>query len=681
MDSKVWWKKPLRIIQYNLQIMDTPKMQPEKIAEELMEMGANAAVLNVGGIYAWYPSEIPYHHINEYLPKEYDLLQALLDACHKRGIKVIARFDFSKTDDVVYLQKPQWFVKREKHRPVIYGKDRMGPWSLLVTTCVNGGYRNEEFAVPVIEEVLGKYDIDGIFLNAPHVEECYCEMCQRKYKAYYQKELPDRAEEFEADWKSRCLQDNIGNLYHRAKEIRAEVPVILYYSTYHKPGKGEVDRLDDRYQTADLICTEAQDILSAGVDHLHPSWKPGVNMKLGSLDDHPRPLGIIHSSPGMDWRHTGLPRAEYAFWMSQIVANRGQLWHSLTGFNDTITDKRVIDAVTKVNHMVKSCEAHMEEARSAAQVLLLWDGGHSAVGWVEGLVQSQIPFELMDIWHLDERKIKEYPVVILPDGFPLDDSKTHLINQYVLDGGNLIVEKTESMNLDLLSDLLGIEPMAFTSPDLQAAYIRMEAKDPSFSKNLQDTELIPLSGKVLYTCPKQSVEVHMTLVPPFAPLDGVGAPPERASLPVSRTEIPMGMRQFYGKGKVLFLPFALSQLITGYRLADHYDLLQNCVDSSLGDQKLFEMERIYGMQVGIYKNRDQLLVHMINGVGQRPLVTSTPWTNLRFSIRRPQNRKIEKITGVISGQDVSYHMEGPWVHCILKKLDVWDMICIQYSKE
>ena len=66
--EKQWWQDALRVIQYNLQIQDTDRMVPEEIAAKACEAGANAVVINAGGIYAWYRSRIPFHHINEYLP-------------------------------------------------------------------------------------------------------------------------------------------------------------------------------------------------------------------------------------------------------------------------------------------------------------------------------------------------------------------------------------------------------------------------------------------------------------------------------------------------------------------------------------------------------------------------------------------------------------------------------------
>ena len=101
--EKQWWQDALRVIQYNLQIQDTDRMVPEEIAAKACEAGANAVVINAGGIYAWYRSRIPFHHHNEYLPAKGNLRKNLIPCCHALGIKVICRFDLSETDDVVYL--------------------------------------------------------------------------------------------------------------------------------------------------------------------------------------------------------------------------------------------------------------------------------------------------------------------------------------------------------------------------------------------------------------------------------------------------------------------------------------------------------------------------------------------------------------------------------------------------
>ncbi|WMJ88925.1 alpha-amylase family protein [Anaerocolumna sp. MB42-C2] len=678
MVKKTWWQKPLRIIQYNLQVKDTPMMNPKKIAEDLKELEANAVVLNVGGIYAWYPSKIKYHHINEYLPTEYDLLEELLRECHNLDIKVIARFDFSKTDDYVYLEKPSWFVCDTDKKPRIYGKDRMGEWSLLVTTCVNGGYRNEDLAMPVVKEVLDNYKIDGIFFNAPHVEECHCGVCKSKYFNLYGKELPESKEDFEPDWASICLRDNIGKIYGLVKEIRPEVPVILYYSTFEEGGKNRIDNLDDRYATADLICTEAQDVLSKGFKRIPQSWKPALNMKIGnSMDNTPNPFGIIHSSPGMDWRHTGMPIAEYLYWMSQVPANKGNIWHSLTGFNDTISDKRILHSVGLVNKRIKKCEPFMEDAVSLAQVLLLWNGSEAAMGWAEAMMNTQYQFDLLDELHLSLDKLKAYPVVLVPDNFNLTREVVTLLQDFVSDGGKLILENTNERMLTELADFIGIKQDKTTSPPLLASYIRFEAEGQGLKNSLNEVELLPHREKVLYCTPGTGTRTLLTLVPPFAPMDGVGAPPERASMCISHTDLPLCTLRDYKKGQVLFLPFELSKLALEYKFNEYYTLMKNCLDLMLGEQKQFSMDMVGGLQAMVYGGKERIMIHLVNGIGQRPLANNIPYHNLQLRIKPTSLKQINDVTSVIGESKINWEEKDGYITINLEQLDFWDMILIR----
>ncbi|MBW7460843.1 hypothetical protein K0U00_42965, partial [Paenibacillus sepulcri] len=258
-----------------------------------------------------------------------------IEACHSEGIRFIARFDFSKADDGIYQRRPQWFVRNRNGEPHISGSLRPGPWSLLMSTCINTPYRNESVAIPVLDEVLSNYKVDGIFFNAPQYLECYCDFCRRKYRERYGRDLPGSSEQFEPDWASASLKDNMSLIYSFVKEKAPDLPMILYY--FYK------DDLHARAATSDIMCTEAQNILSRGHKEAPEFWVPAANVKIGrTLIDKPAAFGIVHSSPGMDWRHTGLPAAEYLFWMSQVPAHGGQIWHSLTGIPDTITDKRIL---------------------------------------------------------------------------------------------------------------------------------------------------------------------------------------------------------------------------------------------------------------------------------------------------------------------------------------------------
>jgi hypothetical protein len=667
--SKLWWQKPLRVIQPNLQVRDTHLIDPEKLADQMHEMGANTMVFNVGGIYAWYHTQVKYHYENEFLPQG-DLLKQVIVACHKRNIKFVARFDFSKADDSIYLQRPHWFTRDPLGEPEITGSKRPGQWSLLMSTCINSGYRNDAVAIPVLDEVMTKYDIDGIFFNAPGFIPCHCNTCQKKYAERYNQELPEDPKNYEESWASTCLRDNMDNIYKFIKGKNEDVPMILYYNLYH-------DNLFDREQTTDMLCTEPQDILSLGHKKIPEFWKPALSIKVGkSLPHRPRPFGIVHSSPGMDWRHTGLPSAEYLFWMSQIPANGGQIWHSLTGIPDTIGDKRILKTVTTLNQMAKKVEDYIDGAESLSQVALMWNADRSAEGWADGLINKQIPFDVL----LDEQavveRLKKFKVVVIPENYNYKESFANELKAYVQQGGNLIIEGGIPDSFNSFKEMAGINNDVYTSESLLASYLRFEGDQNPLQKNLEETELIAHRGHVNYCTPRDGAKVLATLVPPFSPLDGVGRPPERASLPVSHTDIPLSLVNNYGQGKVLYLPFSLSELINDYKLEEHYIFLANAIDMMLDGETFIEVTNYQGLQVTAFEKEDNIIVNLVNGSGRRPLSTNIPLHNITVKLK-VDTAKIKNVQRIISNEEVEFTQKGQYVEIKIVELKVWDALLIE----
>ncbi len=667
---KDWWKQPMRIIQPNLQVLDTDKIDPDKLAEQLEKMGANTVVFNVGGIYAWYPTQVPYHKQNEYLPRDRDLLGDVIDASHKRNIRFIARFDFSKAEDIVYQQKPQWFVRDADGEPQVLGARRPGPWSLLMSTCTNGDYRRDEVAVPVLKEVIARYPIDGIFFNNPNFLPCFCDRCKRKYDSFYGEALPAAASEFRADWATRCLKDNIEYLHEVIQQEAPHIPLILYYNLYK-------DNLDDRAATAEMLCTEPQDVLSLGHQHIPEFWKPALSIKLGrTLPDYPSPFGIVHSCPGMDWRHTGLPPAEYRFWLCQVTANGGQIWHSLTGVPDTITDKRILDVVSEHNAMVKKVEPYVEGAEPSNQTALIWNAASSAEGWAEAFLEQQVPFDVVLPEQVEAGRLKAYQVAVVPESLVWSDMFTEAVEQFVKQGGRLLVEGVPER--EGLSELLGIKPETYTSESLIASYMRFSLTNHPLQRNLEQTELIPHRGKVTYCQPLPDTEVPITLVPPFSPLESVGAPPERASMAVRETDIPLVLHNRYAQGQVVLLPFALSQLVQEFKLSDHYQLVRNLIHYMTDGNLAVEVAHAAGVQVTVFRKEQGVLIHLVNGAGRRPLTSNITHNDVTVSVSSQWLKSTPRqATAVMTGEALELTEQGDRWQLTLPKLGVWEAIWIE----
>ncbi|MCM3781862.1 family 10 glycosylhydrolase [Neobacillus mesonae] len=666
-----WWRKPLRVIQPNMQVKDTHLIEPRRMAAQLKNMGANTIVFNTGGIYAWYGTEVPYHTVNEFLPKDRDFLSDLIKACHEQGLRFIARFDFSKAEDSVYLHRPEWFVRKDENSPEIIGATRPGAWPLLMSTCINGAYRNEAVAARVIKEVISRYPIDGIFFNAPGYIYCRCEGCQRKYKHYYDKDWPDNPAAMEKDFASRCFDENMKYMYKVIKEENPEIPMIIYYNLHH-------DNLQNRVQMSDMLCTEPQDVLSLGSKHIPDFWKPALSTKVGrSAPGHSSPFGIVHSCPGMDWRHTGLPVAEYRFWLAQIPANGGQIWHSITGIPDTIIDKRILSTVSELNHNAAKVESLMHGAVSLAQVGLLWNASRAAESLAEALINRQIPFdvllpELMDQWNLERFK-----TVLLPEGTEFIAELIQILQMYVQGGGQLIIEGVlPHSTADYVYEMIGVTKENFTSEYMKASYLRFQGEDNPLQRGMENTQIIAHQGQVFYCRPvSEEVRVLATLVPPFSPLESVGAPPERASLAAVSTDIPLVLEHCLDKGRILYFTFSLSALLNEFKLAEHEQLLANAVNYTLQDNSLISVTSYQGLQVTLFRQENHILVHFVNGAGRRPLSSQLPLYNIEVTVRPEGNVPSSKLHLLLSGQDLEGKVENGVLSFTLPRLDVWE--CIQ----
>lgn len=661
-----WYQHPMRVIQTNLQVRDTARIEPRKLAEQIRSLGANALVFNLGGIYAWYDSQVEGHHVNEFLPDGRDLVEEVIDACHALNIRFIARFDFSKIHDETYLQHPDWVARDQEGKPRMIGTERPGGWSLLYHTCTQSPWRGQAGGVQVLREAVSRYDFDGLFYNAPFPTDCWCDRCRTRYKQRYGQPLPDSASDFDPSWRSEQMRGNALMLRKAIKDEKPDLPIILYY------WDEQIRYLDQ--PLAELICDESQNILSRGKSRLSADWTPMVRMQLCQLaqPDY-RPFGIIHSSPGMDWRHTGLPPAEYQYWLSQIPAAGGSLWHSLTGIPDTITDKRILNSVRIVNQKAKQVESLMDGAAPYAEVGLLWDGRKQGHGWLQALSDAHLPYALLQQEIISRQVLDACQVIIVPSGFNWSSPLIEAVDGYVRQGGRLIVEGRLPDASDTLRELTGLQASQVQSEPLTAAYMRLEPTGQALTQPaFNDVELLPLRGSVTYAQIDQA-ECLATLVPSFAPLEAVGAPPERASLPAPRTAIPLITRHSVGDGQVISLLFSLSDLINSFALHDHLVLAEQLIRSQIR-QPLVCIRRQPGIQMTIFHYEQGFLLHLINGIGQRPLSHLTP-AQVTLELPGLTANRI-KVRSVFSQQELTVSDCDGNAQVTVELPDAWQAIAI-----
>ena len=123
--------QPVRLLQTNLRETDST-LDAGELVRQVAEFPANTLLVNLGGIVAQYPTRVEFHYASPHLPAGRDLFGDVLKEAHARRIRVIGRFDLSKTQKPVFDARPEWFFKRTNGEPAIYNG--------LYSACINGGY-------------------------------------------------------------------------------------------------------------------------------------------------------------------------------------------------------------------------------------------------------------------------------------------------------------------------------------------------------------------------------------------------------------------------------------------------------------------------------------------------------------------------------------------------------------
>src|SRR4051812_49268989 len=97
-----WWMtEPIRWVQTNLRETDA-SLNASRLVDQLTDMRANVLLMGMGGIAAYYPTAVEFHYPSAYLPAGHDMFGDVLREAHARKIRVVGRFDFSKTRKTVF---------------------------------------------------------------------------------------------------------------------------------------------------------------------------------------------------------------------------------------------------------------------------------------------------------------------------------------------------------------------------------------------------------------------------------------------------------------------------------------------------------------------------------------------------------------------------------------------------
>jgi Hypothetical glycosyl hydrolase 6 len=633
--SRWWLEEPIRFVQTNLSETDST-VDPKALVQAVADFPANTFLVNMGGIVAQYPTRVPFHYPSAFLPPGRDLFGEVLREAHARKIRVIGRFDLSKTQKPVYDAHPEWFFKRANGEPAIYNG--------LYSACINGNYYREH-AMTILSEALDRYEVDGLFFNMfgnPSTDysgrpmgPCHCDACQVRYRARYGRPVPASADadyrQFMAD-SSREVAAGIADLIHRKRPQAA----FLTYIKDHTDG----------------IMSES----NTAVGRALPLWPYSASDNVArALGSEPGKMAINLSMSFVDypWRYAHVPQAETTLRLYQNMAHGGPPAFAMVGTMDQ-QDRHGLIAARPVFAWHKAHEDLYVGQKNAARVLLLAGGETAAYrGIFRILTEQHIPFAVSENLRWMDDATRPYDLVIAPSRPPRE------LERYVRAGGRPLVTGTTPFG-----PVMGEAPGRRQSTQ---GYWRVH--DRALLPSLDETRLIFIDGDYLELPPID--RPALTLIP-----TAMFGPPEKVWGDKVETKIPGLVFSELGKGRVAYLPWDVGGLYYRHSSQGHAGLVADVIDALVPDGRQLQTNAhpLVEMTVMDQPGRRRTLVHLVNATGHSDTAYFPP-LEIR-DIRVDLTREFRRATAVGLGKSLPVTGEGRYRTFTLPVLKAYEVVVI-----
>jgi hypothetical protein len=569
---KWWMDTPVRLVQTNLRETDG-RLDPARLVKDIAEFPANALLIGMGGIVSWYPTRLDYHYPSRYVPAGRDLFGEVLKEAHARNIRVVGRFDLSKTQKPVFDAHPEWFFRRSNGEPVIYNG--------LYSTCINGGYYRDH-ALKILTEALSRYEVDGLFFNmfgnpsadysGNPVGLCHCQACESRFRERYGRGVPERPD---ADYRQfmAAARDEVsrtlGELIHR---IRPRAAYLTYTSSY-----------------TDGIVSES----NTAVDRALPLWPYSASdnvERAGAAGPAKMALNLCIGFVDIPYRMASAPPPEIRLRLFQNMAHGAGPAFVALGTLDQ-QDASGVNAAREVFAWHRDHQDIYAGSENAARVLLLAGRESAYRGFFRMLSELHVPFAVGENGISPEKLIGKYDLVVAPDGAPKE------LEAFVRQGGRLLAA--------------GVEPPAFLGLQgvrrwdrTRSAYLRVH--DLDLLPSLRTSRVLLLDGPYLELPPL--AKPLLTLIPP-----AMFGPPELVGADAVETDKPGLILTAYGKGTVAYLPWDTGSLY--YRLSPpaHRALVTDLIDRLLPKRQIRTgAHPLVEITVMRQPGRNRTLVHLVN---------------------------------------------------------------------
>lgn len=673
-----WWKQNnLRVIQTNLPAYEAATLNSDSLLKDLEACSANTLLINAGGIMAFYPTKLDFQYTNPYMKG--NMLGDVIQRCHQRGIKVIVRFDFSRIHESIFKAHPDWCYISPKGERIINTD--------MYVVSINAPYVQEK-AFKIIEEVIDRFAIDGIFLNMPgyQVNNPY----EGKYHGIDQNEADKKRFEQYSNGLTLPTEENKADaVFQKYLEFK-KFTVEDWSERLHKLVKSKSNQIAictymDKY--VDIIRHESQ---TNSLPYWPYSASDNVGNAANSFPDH-----IISNSSiqqiSFQSRYNAVEPEEVSIRLYENIANGSGLDISMMGDMRGYEDERNYDVIKKIYTHHKKYEPYFGKYTSVAKIAVIAPGA-----WPSGapmqeyrgiqlmLKEAHIPFDIVEDAQIENLvdKIKGYRLLILPDITYLNKASVQVLKEASRQGVNLIAtNQTLFDNPQALQDLFGAK---IINKDHEGSGFYVTPDDKTFFKRFTKQKMLFWKFNLgLYDFSGTDKK--------FLPILSKGrpGPPEIIGGHEPTGYYAMGLKQ-YEKSKAVLLPINLGRLYYLHGYEEHKNIMLDAIDAIFPEaNQLLQTnahERVEVILQEYIKNtpenrdkktKDGLIVHLVNltGFSGNTYFSPLPLTNLSFKIQT--SFKPSKVFSMVEKQPIKYSWKDGQVELTLNKLSDFEGIVIQ----
>jgi hypothetical protein len=587
-----WWMdEPIRFLQTNLRERDSA-VDPKRLVEQVAEYGANVFLCNMGGIAAQYPTDVEFHYRSKFLPPGRDLFGEVLKEAHAREIRVIGRFDLSKTEKPVYDAHPEWFFLRTNGEPHVFNG--------LYSACINGAYYREH-GIKILTEALERYEVDGLFFNMfgnPSTDyggnpmgPCQCDQCKTRFKKRFGRKLPTRIND--PDYRA-FMRDS-------SSEVAGMFAELIHRL---RPGAGFFTYIDEH---TDGIMSESNTAVGRPLPLWPYSASDNVNRALNS-EPEKMSFNLCMSFVDYSWRFVTVPQGEIRLRLHQNLAHGAPPALVVLGTMDQEDRQSLLAGKSIFEWHQKHPDLYVGQ-RSAARVLLLTGDQQAAYrGFFRLLSEQHIPFAVSSNLKWLDDPARKFDLVIAPSGGTAPE-----LDRYVRDGGSVLVAGATSPQ-----GSLEVGKVVARRDRVQATW---RVRDHDLLPSLKDTNLLLLDGEYIEMEPL--AKPLLTLIPP-----AMGSPPEKVWADKVETTVPGLILANHGAGRIAYIPWDVGGLYYRHSSQGHAGLMTDVIDHLLaprgGRQLRTNAHPLLEITVMQQPARNRTLVHFVNVSGHSSTAYFTP---------------------------------------------------------